>query len=199
VLDERCGVLLELAGLTGVTTRIGGYSRGMKQRLGVAQALINAPKLLMLDEPTSALDPMGRKDVLDMLVSLRGRTTVFFSTHILSDVERICDTVAILDHGRVVAHAPIEELKARYGAEKVVVEVEEGSHELAAAIESRPWATSATRDNNGTIEVTVTDAGAARREIPAMVAERRLSLCRMDAGEMGLEEVFVQLVGGERA
>jgi ABC-2 type transport system ATP-binding protein len=198
VLDERIAVLLELAGLTDVTTRIGGYSRGMKQRLGVAQALINAPKLLMLDEPTSALDPMGRKDVLDMLLSLRGRTTVFFSTHILSDVERICDTVAILDHGRVVAHGPIDELKARYGAEKVILEVEEGSQELAAAIESRSWATSATRDDNGTIAVTVRDAAAARREIPAMVAERGLALCRMDAGEMGLEEVFVQLVGGEQ-
>jgi len=161
VLDERTGVLLELAGLTGVTTRIGGYSRGMKQRLGVAQALINAPRLLMLDEPTSALDPMGRKEVLDMLLSLRGRTTVFFSTHILADVERICDTVAILDHGRVVAQAPIDDLKARYGAEKVVIEVGEGADELAEAIGRAEWATKVERDTNGTIAVTVSDAGAA--------------------------------------
>ncbi|MHB8274764.1 MAG: ATP-binding cassette domain-containing protein [Dermatophilaceae bacterium] len=104
VLDERVGMLLDLAGLGDVDTKIGGYSRGMKQRLGVAQALINAPRLLLLDEPTSALDPMGRKDVLDMLMSLRGRTTVFFSTHILADVERVCDTVAILDRGRPGAH-----------------------------------------------------------------------------------------------
>ncbi len=122
-LHGRADMLLDLAGLTDVTTKIGGYSRGMKQRLGIAQALINAPRLLLLDEPTSALDPMGRKDVLDMVASLRGRTTVFFSTHILSDVERVCDTVAILDRGRLVAHAPIDELKARYGKEKVVVEV----------------------------------------------------------------------------
>ena len=88
-LDERVAMLLDLAGLTGVTTRIGGYSRGMKQRLGVAQALVNAPRLLLLDEPTSALDPMGRKDLLEMIASLRGRTTVFFSTHILGDVERV--------------------------------------------------------------------------------------------------------------
>src|SRR5450759_1277482 len=120
VLDERLGMLLDLAGLSDVKTKIGGYSRGMKQRLGVAQALVNAPRLLLLDEPTSALDPMGRKDVLDMLTSLRGRTTVFFSTHILADVERVCDTVAILDRGRVVAQAPIDELKARYGVQKVV-------------------------------------------------------------------------------
>ena len=122
-LGERIAVLLELAGLGGVSARIGNYSRGMKQRLGGAQALINAPRLLLLDEPTSALDPMGRKEVLDMLASLRGRTTVFFSTHILADIERICDTVAILDQGHVAAQAPIEELKSRYGASKTIVEV----------------------------------------------------------------------------
>ncbi|HEY5548844.1 MAG TPA: ABC transporter ATP-binding protein [Coriobacteriia bacterium] len=196
LLDERVGVLLDLAGLTDVTTRIGGYSRGMKQRLGVAQALINAPRLLMLDEPTSALDPMGRKEVLDMLESLRGRTTVFFSTHILSDVERICDTVAILDQGRLVVQAPIDELKARYGAEKVVVEVEEGADELAAAIAAEPWATKVERGTNGTIQITVSDADAAKRAIPALIVERKLALSRMEAGEIGLEEVFVQLVGG---
>jgi ABC-2 type transport system ATP-binding protein len=196
VLESRVAVLLDLAGLTGVTTRIGGYSRGMKQRLGVAQALINAPRLLMLDEPTSALDPMGRKEVLDMLQSLRGRTTVFFSTHILADVERVCDTVAILDHGRVVVQAPIDELRARYGAEKVVIEVDEGTDELASAIGAEPWATKVERGDNGTIQVTVQDADAAKRAIPAMVAQRGLALSRMEAGEMGLEEVFVQLVGG---
>jgi ABC-2 type transport system ATP-binding protein len=199
VLEDRIGVLLELAGLTDVKTRVGGYSRGMKQRLGVAQALINAPRLLMLDEPTSALDPMGRKEVLDMLQSLRGRTTVFFSTHILADVERICDTVAILDHGRVVVQAPIDELKARYGAEKVVVEVGEGADGLAAAIEAEPWASKVERDANGTIEVTVQDAEAAAHAIPEMVAARKLPLHRLEAGEMGLEEVFVQLVGGGRS
>ena len=107
LLAERCEALLGLAGLAQVTTRIGGYSRGMRQRLGVAQALVNAPKLLMLDEPTSALDPIGRKEVLEMIASLAGRTTVLFSTHILADVERVCDTVAILDRGRVVVQAPM--------------------------------------------------------------------------------------------
>jgi len=198
VLDERLAMLLDLAGLGAVDTKIGGYSRGMKQRLGVAQALINAPKLLLLDEPTSALDPMGRKDVLDMLMSLRGRTTVFFSTHILADVERVCDTVAILDRGRVVAQAPIDELKARYGQQKVVVEVTDGADELAEQIRRQSWATTVARGSNGVIEVTVKDVGAAQRQIPAMVTARQIGLSRMEAGEMGLEEVFVELVGGER-
>jgi ABC-2 type transport system ATP-binding protein len=196
VLDERLGMLLDLAGLGDVKTKIGGYSRGMKQRLGVAQALVNAPKLLLLDEPTSALDPMGRKDVLDMLTSLRGRTTVFFSTHILADVERVCDTVAILDRGRVVAQAPIDELKARYAEQKVVVEVTGGADQLAEEIGRQPWVTTVARGSNGAIEITVKDVRAAQQEIPAMIAARHMGLSRMEAGEMGLEEVFVKLVGG---
>jgi ABC-2 type transport system ATP-binding protein len=197
-LDERVAVLLDLAGLTDVTTHIGGYSRGMKQRLGVAQALVNAPKLLMLDEPTSALDPMGRKEVLEMLASLRGRTTVFFSTHILADVERICDTVAILDHGKVVASGPMDEIKQRYGSQRIVLEVTGGDDELAAAIAERPWASAVTRDEDGAIQVSVSDIAAARTEVPAMVAKRGLGLTRMEAGEVGLEEVFVELVGGDK-
>jgi ABC-2 type transport system ATP-binding protein len=197
-LDDRVAVLLDLAGLTDVSTRIGGYSRGMKQRLGVAQALINAPKLLMLDEPTSALDPVGRKDVLDMLASLRGRTTVFFSTHILSDVERICDTVAILDAGTVVAHGAIDELKSRYGASKVVIEVDDGAEWLADEARRAPWASAVTLSADGAIEISVSDAAAARRELPALVASRGLGLRRMEAGEVDLEDVFVELVGGGR-
>ena len=198
LLDERVAMLLDLAGLTGVSTPVGGYSRGMKQRLGVAQALVNAPRLLLLDEPTSALDPMGRKDLLEMIASLRGRTTVFFSTHILGDVERVCDAVAILDHGKIVAQSPIDELKATYGARKVVVEVTEDAEGLAAAIVQRPWATAVERGTNGSIAITVADVARAQHEIPAMVATRGTGLVRMEAGEMGLEEVFVELVGGHR-
>ncbi|CAL8979955.1 putative ABC transporter ATP-binding protein YxlF [Cellulomonas sp. T2.31MG-18] len=197
-LDKRVVMLLDLAGLTGVGTRIGGYSRGMKQRLGVAQALVNAPRLLLLDEPTSALDPMGRKDLLEMIASLRGRTTVFFSTHILGDVERVCDAVAILDLGRVVAQAPIAELKATYGARKVVLDVTDDADGLAAELAGRPWASAVERGTNGSIEVTVVDLAAAQHEIPAMVAARGSGLSRLDAGELGLEDVFVELVGGER-
>ena len=195
-LDERVHMLLDLAGLTDVKTTIGGFSRGMKQRLGVAQALINAPQLLLLDEPTSALDPMGRRDVLDMLTSLRGRTTVFFSTHILADVERVCDTVAILDHGRVVAQGPIDELTSRYAERKVILEVTDAAGQLGQDIAREPWAASVAVGPTGVIEITVSDMDAARRTIPALIAGRNTGLRRMEAGEMGLEEVFVSLVGG---
>ncbi len=198
VLDERVEALLDLAGLAGVRQKIGGYSRGMKQRLGVAQALINAPKLLMLDEPTSALDPIGRKEVLDMIASLGGRTTVFFSTHILSDVERVCDTVAILHEGRVVTQAPIGELKSRYGTSKLVVGVTEGADALMASFAAEPWAADVARGDNGSIEITVADLASARHAVPAMVTAAGVGLTRFESGEVSLEEVFVDLVGGER-
>ena len=197
-LDARVTSLLDLAGLTGVETRIGGYSRGMKQRLGIAQALVNRPRLLVLDEPTSALDPMGRKDVLEMMTSLRGRTTVFFSTHILADVDRVCDSVAILDQGRLVIQAPMEELKRRYGGQKLMLEVSGQAGELAADIRARSWAAAVAQSGAGGIEVTVADMTAAEREIPALVAARGIGLKRLEAGEVELEDVFVDLVGGRR-
>ncbi len=195
-LDDRVKVLLRLAGLSEVRTRVGGYSRGMKQRLGVAQALVNAPRLLLLDEPTSALDPLGRKEVLDMIASLGGRTTVFFSTHILADVERVCDRVAILDHGRVLTQAPIEELKARYGTHKLLVDVDDADGGFAEELARSPWVTALERSADGGFSVTVTDPTAAGRELPAMVARRGLVLRRFEGGEVGLEEVFVDLVKG---
>ncbi|MBN2405107.1 MAG: ABC transporter ATP-binding protein [Coriobacteriia bacterium] len=195
-LDARVKALLELAGLTGVKQKVGGYSRGMKQRLGVAQALINSPKILMLDEPTSALDPIGRKEVLDMITALAGRTTVFFSTHILSDVERVCDTVAILHKGTVVTQAPINELKERYGSQKLVLEVTAQSNELASLFSAASWCAGVEHTNGRGLTLTVSDIEAARVAVPAEVAARGLGLIRLEAGEVSLEEVFVDLVGG---
>ena len=103
--------LLELVGLRDVNKRISGYSRGMKQRLGIAQALLNSPKLLICDEPTSALDPLGRKEILDIILKIKDSTTVIFSTHILSDVEAICDHVVVLDKGKNVLEGSIDQLK----------------------------------------------------------------------------------------
>lgn len=103
--------LLELVGLRDVNKRISGYSRGMKQRLGIAQALLNSPELLICDEPTSALDPLGRKEILDIILKIKDSTTVIFSTHILSDVEAICDHVVVLDKGKNVLEGSIDELK----------------------------------------------------------------------------------------
>jgi len=106
--------LLRQVGLFGVKTKIGGYSRGMRQRLGIAQALINSPPVVFMDEPISALDPMGRRDVMGIIGGLKGKNTVILSTHILSDVENICDYIAIIHNGKIVAQDYLVNLKKRY-------------------------------------------------------------------------------------
>jgi ABC-2 type transport system ATP-binding protein len=197
-LRQRVDDLLDLAGLTSVTTRIGGFSRGMKQRLGIAQALINAPRLLILDEPTSALDPIGRREVLETVASLRGRATVFFSTHILADVERVCDTVAILDHGRVVANSSVAALKERAGVHRLAVTVDGDARVLAERLHGAPWLVTCEVDD-ATLRLTVSDPQQAARDLPRAVADASLGLLRLAQEDISLEDVFVQLVGGERA
>ena len=192
-LRERAESLLQMAGLSEVKSKVGGFSRGMKQRLGIAQALINAPSVLLLDEPTSALDPIGRREVLEMIASLRGRTTVFFSTHILADVERVCDTVAILDRGKVVANAPIAELTRRAAVDRLVIEVEGDPAALIRDLERRPWLRSIERDE-GRLMLAVSDLKAAQRELPAAIAAANLGLKRFERAEVSLEDMFVELV-----
>lgn len=121
-LKSKSEELLSLVGLDKTGKRISGFSRGMKQRLGIAQALLTEPKLLICDEPTSALDPIGRKEILDILLSVKGKTTVVFSTHILSDVERICDHVAVLHKGSLVLNGTLSQLKQSHGLDTLQIE-----------------------------------------------------------------------------
>src|SRR5215211_1469830 len=113
LIEERIRETLELVGIADKADRpIKGFSGGERQRLGIAQAQINYPDLIILDEPAASLDPMGRRDVLTVMERLRKHTTIFYSTHLLDDVQRVSDTVVIMNHGQLVAHAPIEELLA---------------------------------------------------------------------------------------
>lgn len=127
---ERTGNLLKLVGLNGVDTRIRTYSRGMKQRLGIAQALINRPKLLICDEPTSALDPKGRKEILNILKKIAGETTVIFSTHILSDVERICDKAGVLYDGEIIREFDLKH--DSFGHRGISIELHQEEYEQIA-------------------------------------------------------------------
>ena len=124
-IAARSKELLELVGLGQERHRIKGFSRGMKQRLGIAQALLNRPKLLISDEPTSALDPVGRKEILDILLAAREQTTVLFSTHILSDVERICTEAAFLSNGKIALQGTIAELRNKRSSDGFIVETEQ--------------------------------------------------------------------------
>ena len=122
--------LLKQVGLDGVKTKISGYSRGMRQRLGIAQALINSPPVVFMDEPVSALDPMGRRDVMEIISNLRAAsgTTVVFSTHILADVESICDYVAIIHRGKMIAQDSIDNIKRGFAKNLAEVTFYEQEH-----------------------------------------------------------------------
>ena len=195
----RTAELLELVGLADVAKRrIGGFSRGMRQRLGLAQALVNQPPVLFLDEPASALDPAGRKEVLDLIERLRGRCTVFMSTHILADVERVCDGVGIIARGRLVTQGPRADLLAQYAIPAFELEADAGGEAaLAAWAEAQrqlPWV-SATRLTGRTARLTVTDVAAAKQALLPSALAAGLVLTRYEMLQPSLEDIFLRLVG----
>jgi ABC-2 type transport system ATP-binding protein len=191
--------LLGLSGLEEVAKRrIGGYSGGMLQRLGIAQALVGNPPVLLLDEPTSALDPAGRSEVLAMIAGLRGRVTVFLSSHILTDIERVCDTVAILHKGRLMLVSDREALLAQYAVDAVDLELEASaldSPELAGfqqALQAQPWAASQ-RLQGAVLRVMIQDVPGAKAELLPLVVAHRLPLLRYEWVRPSLEDIFLQL------
>jgi len=197
-LRKRVGEVLEIVGLENAAhRRIGGYSGGMRQRLGIGQALINQPKVLFLDEPVSALDPEGRRDVLEIISRLRGTATVFISTHILNDVERVCDRVAILNFGHLVVEGPIDDLLDRYAQpiyELVPEPQQPGAIErLAGIMREQPWQHEvlATAD---TVRVFVNDPRVAGPALLPLVVSSGVSLARFERARPSLEDVFLRLV-----
>lgn len=185
---SRCGELLELVGLGKETHRIRGFSRGMKQRLGIAQALLNRPKLLICDEPTSALDPVGRKEILDILLSLREQTTVLFSTHILSDVERICTDVAFLHGGRVQVQGTLAEVKSRYRRDAYLLEAER-EQDLSLLQGTFPHMKEA-----GGNQLTFREGEHSVFDVLQFVSNRRVALLRLERVEPTLESLFMEVV-----
>ncbi|MBR7000628.1 MAG: ABC transporter ATP-binding protein [Lachnospiraceae bacterium] len=188
----RIEEMLELVGLASEKHRIHGFSRGMKQRLGIAQALIHRPKLLICDEPTSALDPMGRKEILDALLAAKSQTTVLFSTHILSDVERICDRAAILHNGTVVLSGTMEELHARKAGTDFVVEA--GDKEAYEALVSHFPKLSKPAEPVAEEYQLIWKQGNREnfRSVLGFIAERDLSVRSAAWAESSLEDLFLE-------
>ena len=202
-LRTRVAGMLERTGLAGAAERrIGGYSGGMRQRLGIAQALVHGPELLILDEPVSSLDPEGRRDLLELVAGLRGEATVVFSTHVLADVERICDRVAILDRGRRVTEGPLEELLAAHARPIYNLDPAPRQEAAVAALLARlraaPWTTDVTATAVG-IRVTVADPDAAAGAILPLVVACGVVLESFERARPTLEDVFLKLVGNVAA
>ena len=198
-LRARVDEVLETIGLVDAAKRrIGGYSGGMRQRLGIGQAMLPRPAVLFLDEPVSSLDPAGRRDVLELIGRLRGTCTVFMSTHILNDVERVCDRVGILDHGRLVTEAPMDELLASHARPILELDPEPDQDAavaaLAATVRGQAW-TREVRVEHGLIRVFVTDAERAAAEVLPLVVTSGVRLARFERVRPTLEDVFLALVG----
>jgi ABC-2 type transport system ATP-binding protein len=199
-LTARVAEVLDLVGLRAVARRrIGGWSGGMRQRLGIAQALIHRPQVVFLDEPVSSLDPEGRRSLLELIGGLRGETTVILSTHVLGDVERVCDRVAILDRGRLVIEGPLEALLAEHARPIFLLDPDPGQEAAVAALRARlaatTWATDVTAAVDGRIRVVVSDADAAAAGILPLVVEAGVRLASFERARPSLEDVFLELVG----
>ena len=195
----RTRELLALVRMEDVSKRrIAGFSRGMRQRLGVAAALIHHPEVLFLDEPASALDPAGRKEVLDLIGNLRGQCTVLMSTHILADVERVCDVVGIIAKGRMLVQSPREELLEHYAVPAFEVESDDQAAlaDWAEELRRLPWVT-AVAPRNGAFRISVRDVQSAKQELMRLAVNSGLSLNRYEEVRPSLEDVFLQLVGSE--
>ena len=197
---SRVAAMLDRTGLTeAANRRIGGWSGGMRQRLGIAQALIHQPSIVFLDEPVSSLDPEGRRDLLELIERLRGETTVVLSTHVLADVERVCDRVAILDRGRLVREGPLDDLLAEHAHPIFRLVPEPGQDaaisSLLAELRSAPWATDATTEAGGIVRIAVSDADAASAAILPLVVAAGVRLVSFERARPTLEDVFLELVG----
>ena len=200
-IEERIDATLALVDLADKADRsIKGFSGGERQRLGIAQAQINQPDLLILDEPAAALDPLGRRDVLALLERLRSNTTIFFSTHILDDVQRVSDRVAILNRGRLIAQAPVKDLLAGSGPTSYRLSLSGNVQEAYARVASQPWVSALdVRAGNGQTEwqVHVTDVQAAEAQLLALVmADGQVRIMDFGRRQSNLEDVFMNMVEG---
>lgn len=199
-LEDRVDEMLDLVDLVDKADRpIKTFSGGERQRLGIAQAQVNYPDLLILDEPAASLDPLGRRDVLEVMSKLRKYATIFYSTHILDDVQRVSDTVVILNKGELVAQGPIEELLA--GSEGVIyiIHLKGATDQALPQLQSLPWvsAVKASQHNDETVwQVSVSDPVAAEAQLLKFLVNGPVTVTEFRRKQYELEDVFLQVIEG---
>lgn len=192
---KRADMLLDMSGLSkAAKKKISAYSGGMVQRLGIAQALVSTPEVLFLDEPTSALDPIGRKEVLDFITNLRNDTTVFMSTHILHDVERVCDHAAILNGGKLITSGKLSDITASFVSDLCEIEFENNTEATKCLNIFTEKHLQCLLKQEYIVSVKLNAKNDTYAQILALLNEhhmypRRIELCRP-----GLEEIFVELI-----
>jgi ABC-2 type transport system ATP-binding protein len=202
-IEDRVSEMLELAGLEKKADRpIKGFSGGELQRLGIAQAQINYPDLLILDEPAANLDPQGRYDVLKVMERLRKHTTIFYCTHILSDVQQVSDTVAILNHGDLVAQAPLDELLAGTEGTVYSLVLEGDSSRVRTQVANQEWVRGmqiSSTNGRTAWQVNVSDEEAAKTQLLRLIlSDEQVVVAEFRRKKYELEEVFLNIVNGEK-
>jgi ABC-2 type transport system ATP-binding protein len=173
--------------------RVGSFSRGMLQRLGIAATIVSRPELLVFDEPASALDPLGRYEVLELVGRLSVGSTILFSSHILADVQRVCDTVGVLREGRLLYQGPLEALLTERVQPAYLVRVRPPLEPVARALREAPWATAVGEAGHGQLRVEVGSVPDAERGIVEVLARTGARVLSVDPEAPDLESVFLEL------
>lgn len=195
-IKKKSKSLIDLVKLNDAKRRkIGGYSRGMKQRLGMAAALYNNPNLLLLDEPTSALDPEGRKDIVDIINNLKSQgKTVFLSTHILSDVERVCDRIGILHGGEIIIQENLSDLMKKYIVPVYDIEFKnEISEEKLSVLNSKTWIKEAYKKEEK-VAVYIDDTSDAHSKLIKVISDVNTQVLSYNLRKSNLEDIFLRVV-----
>jgi len=195
---QKSQELLKLVGLEGRgKDRIGKYSKGMQQRIGIAQALLNDPELVILDEPSIGLDPVGMVEVRDMVKGIvKGGQTVFFSSHPLAEVQQICDHVTIINLGNMMFTGTLDEVSSKAGPNRrLIIEVEKPSEAILQALKALPF--TKVDSTNGTYTLTLTATNDVRADVSKAVSNAGGVILRMEEQGGGLEDAFMNLVGKE--
>ncbi len=173
--------------------KIKKYSGGMKQRLGIAQAIIHSPKVLLLDEPVSALDPIGRRTILNLMEQLKKETTLLYSTHILGDAEEVSDEILLMHKGAVVESGSLDKVKQRHNVDKITLRFAKDTKKYQNILENLSSVIK-TEYKKQTLQVYVTDPVIAKDEVLSLAVSEKWPLLHFEVGRTTLEDLFMKVV-----
>jgi ABC-2 type transport system ATP-binding protein len=192
---DRVEILLNEAGLAEAADRpVKGFSRGMLQRLGLAATIVNEPQLLLLDEPSSALDPIGRREVLDLVSRLRGESTVVFSSHILADVQEVCDTVGILRNGRLAYQGSVAHLLSERTTPRYLVRLRPPIEQTVEALRQADWVVAVNQLGPDQVRIEATSVAEAESSLAAVLAQAQAKVVSLVPEAATLEDVVLEIV-----
>jgi len=183
---------LTFSGLKGVRQKVGNYSRGMRQRLSIAQALLGDPKLLVMDEPTSALDPVGRREVLDLIKRLKEERTILYSTHILSDAESVADRIGLIERGKILLESPMEKIRKAKDLTAYIIRTDLPAETLAKKLEQEPFVKETKTEEEGLLCLLAGEG--AEKKLFSHLSTLDLTVYTFIEKTPSLEDAFVEVL-----